>query len=484
MTDLRPCRRSLGALRLALLATAAVLPLSPATAQLRVNPANPAERAAGRPAQGSAEGGDARATERAASRAADRSATRAGDYIVAIVNQELVTATEVERRVQRVREDAARGRTRGRLPPDPELRRQIVDALIDERVILTYSRESGLRIDDAELDRAVQSVAAQNQLTVDQLRGRLSADGIDFARFRSNLRDQLLVERTREREVLGRIRVSDADVDRFIAEQRQTADTDPEINLAQILVSVPEGAGDAVVTERRARAEEALARVRRGEAFDEVAREISEDPNRARGGELGPRPASRLPDLFVEATRGLKSGDVAPQVVRSGAGFHVLKVLAVSDPASPRVTQTRVRHILLRVSPRLSAEQAQARLAEYRRAIESRTATFEDLARQFSEDGSAAQGGDLGWTSPGMMVPEFERAMSRLPVGGISPPVASRFGWHLIEVVDRRTVETDPRQLREQARSALREQKFDQAYADWVKELRARSYVELREPPL
>jgi peptidyl-prolyl cis-trans isomerase SurA len=224
--------------------------------------------------------------------------------------------------------------------------------------------------------------------------------------------------------------------------------------------------------------------VRRGEAFDLVASEMSEDPNRSRGGELGLRPSSRLPDLFVEATRGLKSGEVAPQVLRSGAGFHVLKVLAVSDPGAPRVTQTRVRHILLRTSPQLGAEQAQARLAEYRRAIESRSATFEDLARQFSEDGSAAQGGDLGWASPGMMVPEFEQAMSRLQPGGLSPPVASRFGWHLIQVLERRTVDVDPRQLREQARNALREQKFEEAYNEWVKDLRARAYIEMREPPL
>jgi peptidyl-prolyl cis-trans isomerase SurA len=374
-----------------------------------------------------------------------------------------------------------------RLPPDAEMRRQIVDTLIEERVILTFSRESGGRIDDEEVDRALQTIAAQNQITVAQLRDRLRADGLDLAVFRSNLRDQLLVERTREREVYQRIRVTDAEIEGFLDKQRgpAAAAAESEINLAQILITVPEAADDALVAERRAVAEKALVRVRTGEPFDAVARELSEDSNRQRGGEIGPRPPSRLPDLFVEATKGLKQGDVAPEVVRSGAGFHVLKVLQkAGDSSAPRVTQTRARHILLRTSAQLSQEQALARLADYRRQIESGARKFEDMARQFSEDGSAAQGGDLGWASPGAMVPEFEEAMKRLPVGGLSQPVVSRFGVHLLQVMERRQVEVDPKQLREQARNALREQKFEQAYNDWARDLRARAYIELREPPL
>lgn len=422
------------------------------------------------------------ATDRAATRAADRSASRPGDYIVAIVNQELVTAVEVELRMKRARQEAQRAGQS--LPADEVLRQQIVDALIEERVILTYSRETGNRVDEAELDRAVQTVAAQNQISADQLRARLKADGIDFARFRANLQDQMLVERTREREVIQRIKISDIDIDRLLDEQRGAALADATVNLAQILVTVPEGAADAVVAERRSRAEAALARVKAGEAFEVVARDLSEDNNRQHGGEIGPRPASRLPDLFVEATRSLKSGEVAPALVRSGAGFHVLKVVSRDEVGAGKVTQTRARHILLRPSAQLSAEQAQARLAGYRRQIESGQAKFEDLARQFSEDGSAPQGGDLGWAAPGMMVPEFEEAMARLPNGGLSAPVASRFGIHLIQVTDRRQVEVDVKQQREQARNVLREQKFDESYAEWARELRSRAYVEMREPPL
>jgi peptidyl-prolyl cis-trans isomerase SurA len=404
-----------------------------------------------------------------------------GDYIVAIVNQELVTAVEIERRLQRAQQDAARAGAR--LPPERELRQQVLDLLIEERVIVTHARESGVRIDDLELDRAVQSVAAQNQLTLPQLRERLRADGIDYARFRASLLDQMLIERVREREVYQRIRVDDDEVDRVIEQQRAAAQVDAPMNLAQILVTVPEGADAATEATRRARAEAALARVRGGEDFATVAREISEDGNRERGGEIGLRPMSRLPDIFVAAVRGVPNGGVAPTLLRSGAGFHVLKVIERRDDALPMITQTRARHILLRTSPQLSAEVASGRLAEFRRQIESGSRSFEDLARQFSEDGSASAGGELGWSSPGMMVPEFEQAMNRLPVGGLSPPVVSRFGVHLIQVQERRQVPQDIKQLREQVRNVLREQKFEGAYTDWAKDLRARAYIELREPP-
>ena len=426
--------------------------------------------------------GQPTATDRAATRAADRSAVRSGDYIVAIINQELVTAVEVSRRVARAQEDAKR--SGARLPPDEELKRQVVEALIEERVILTYARESGGKVDDAELDRAVQTVAAQNQLTVAQLRERLAAEGIDLVRFRANLRDLLLVERTREREVYQRIRITDSDVEDYLERQRRVAAADAPLNLAQILISVPEGASEAVVAERRRVAETALARVRAGEPFEVVARQVSEDAQRENGGEIGARPASRLPDLFVEATRTLKVGEVTPALVRSGAAFHVLKVLARGDVGLAQVTQTRARHILLRPSSRLTAEAAQTRLAGYRRQIESGARSFEDMAREFSEDGSATQGGDLGWASPGTMVPEFEEAMNALPAGGLSQPVVSRFGVHLIQVLERRDVAVDPRLLREQARNALREQRFDDAYTEWARDLRGRAYVEMREPPL
>jgi len=411
-----------------------------------------------------------------------RAPSYSGDYIVAVVNSELVTAAELEQRMARMR--AAMGGRGGQLPPVTDaLRQQALDSLIEERVLLTYARDSGIRVDDAEVERAVQSVAAQNRMTMDQLRERLRADGMDMGRFRASLRDQILLERVREREVGMRTRVQDIEIDNFLAERNAVAGRDSELNIAQILVPVPEGAAPDVVAQRQARAEAALQRVRGGEDFAVVAREVSEDANRARGGELGLRPAARLPDLFVEQVRNLSPGEVSPTLLRSGAGFHVLKLIERKETTGVRVTQTRPRHILLRPSPQLSEAVAKQRLADMRTQIERGSASFEALARQFSEDPSAAQGGDLGWVNPGAFVPEFEEAMNRLTVGGISPPVVSRFGVHLIEVVDRRETTLDAKQVREQARMALREQKFEEAYLEWVKDLRARAYVELRDPP-
>lgn len=411
-----------------------------------------------------------------------REAVRAGDYIVAVVNQELVTAGEVERRVEQVREEGAR-RGAAAAPSAQELRRQAVDALVEERVIVTYARESGARVDEPDLERAIHSIAQQNQLSLEQLRQRLQQEGIDFARFRADLRDQMMVERVREREVYQRINVNDLEVDRLVEQQRAAAQADAELDIAQILVTVPEGAGTAEREQRRARAEQALARVRGGEDFAAVARELSEDANRQQGGRIGLRPASRLPDLFVEAVRPLAAGEVAPAVFGSGAGFHVLKLLERRDGAALRVQQTHARHILLRTSAQLSAEAATLRLEELRRQIEQGGRSFDEAARKVSDDGSAAAGGDLGWTGPGQFVPEFEEAMNGLPVGGISPPVVSRFGVHLIQVLERREVALETRQLREQARALLRERKFAEAYAEWARDLRARAYVEMREPP-
>jgi peptidyl-prolyl cis-trans isomerase SurA len=406
---------------------------------------------------------------------------RIGDYIVAVVNTELVTANEVEQRSGRVREEARRNGAR--LPANDALRKQVVDALIDERVLVTYARDNGAKVDEVELDRAVSSVAAANRVSLAEMRKRLVGEGIDFTRFRNNLRDQMMVERVREREVHARIRVTDAEIDRFVEGQRGVAAAAAEINLAQILVTVAEGASESVVAERRARIDAALARVKAGTDFLAVAREVSEDGNRAGGGVIGLRPASRLPDLFVEAVRGWQVGEVSTQPVRSGAGFHVLKLLERRDGQAARVTQTRARHILLRTSAQATAADAARRLEDLKRQIEGGQRRFEDVARDVSEDGSASGGGDLGWQSPGGFVPEFEDAMNKLAPNAVSAPVVSRFGVHLIQVVERRQVDLSDKELREQARSALREQKFESAYLDWAKDLRSRAYIEMRDPP-
>ena len=408
-----------------------------------------------------------------------QSARRSGDYIVAVVNQEVVTNSEVQQRLQRTEQDAASSNTR--LPDRDTLMRELLDQLIDERAQLGAARDGGVRVDEVEIDRAVTNVAAQNKITVPQLRERLRTEGMDFARFRNNLRDQILLERIREREVQSRTRITDADIESWLTQQREKNGAATEYNIAQILLSVPENATPAAVTQRRQQGVALLQRLRSGEEFAALVREAS-DGSKERSGEIGLRRADKLPDLFVEAVSPLRAGEVAPQVLRSGAGFHVLKLIERRE-AALTVQQQRARHILLRLGPKLTQDAAIRRLAGYKRQIEAGTAKFEDLARQHSEDGSAANGGDLGWAAPGQFVPEFEQTMSALRPGSIAEPMVSRFGVHLIQLLERRDQRLEAREQREMARAALREQKAEDAYADWAREVRARAYVELRDPP-
>jgi peptidyl-prolyl cis-trans isomerase SurA len=247
---------------------------------------------------------------------------------------------------------------------------------------------------------------------------------------------------------------------------------------------VPEGASDAVVAERRAKAQAALARIQAGEPFAKVAAEVSEDGKREAGGEIGLRPASRLPDLFVDAVKGLAVGQVTPAPLRSAAGFHVLKLVDRQEANAFKVTQTHARHILLRLTDREQTAAVVRRMEQLRAQIERKEKSFEAIAREVSEDGTAESGGDLGWVGPGNFVPEFEDAMNKLPLGGLSTPVVSRFGVHLIQVMERRDVTPELKEIRDQARNQLREIKYEPAYLDWVKELRLRAYIELREAPL
>ena len=413
----------------------------------------------------------------------DEPALQTGDFIVAVVNQELVTATEIEQRLARLRDSAARGGQR--LPPDSALRKQVLDALIDERAQMAYARENGPRIDEAELDRALANVAAQNKVTMAQMREQLAREGITVANFRKSVRDQMLVERVREREVQSRIRITDADVDALLARQRADNAASPSYNLAQILIPVPEGASEADIARLKGVAEAALARIQAGDVFATVASElVSDERNKATGGELGMRSADRLPDAFIEHVRGLGSGQVAATVLRTGAGFHLLKVVERSGGQAFSVTETHARHILLRPSAQLDQTGVVQLMAQMKAQINAGAVTFEALAKERSEDGSSAQGGDLGWTMPGAFVPEFDEAMTALPLREVSDPVISRFGVHLIQVLERRQAALDARQERDQARNVLREKKFDEAYAEWTRELRLRTYVEMREPPL
>ena len=406
------------------------------------------------------------------------------DFIVAIVNTEPITNTEVQREVRRVLQQmAAQNRPR---PDIQRLAADVLESLISQKIQLQMARESGIRVEDSAVDQAAQNIAAQNQIDVATLYRRIEADGMTVGQFRAQLRDQLLVQRLRERDVTPRVRVSELDVDTYLQEQQSAQDLGKqEINLAHILIAVPENAPAEQVQSLQLRANKAMERARAGEDFALLVRELSDPAAQANGGQLGLRTADRLPALFVEATQRLAQGEVS-NVVRSPAGFHVLKVIAKGNAGMPAmaVTQSRTRHILIVPSAQISEAQARARLLDFKKRVQAGQADFAALAREFSQDGSAAQGGDLGWANPGMFVPEFEAALNRLAPGEVSEPLLSRFGMHLIQLLERRQVSLSQAEQREAVRAMLREKKLEEALRTWTQEQRGRAYVELRQPPM
>lgn len=408
---------------------------------------------------------------------------QSADFIVAVVNSEPITNHEVRRELQRAVQQLSQPGQAASITP--ELRRQVLENLIGLKAQLQLARTAGIKVDDLEVDQAELSVARQNQLTLADLHKRLLAEGMSPTQFRAQLRDQLTVSRVREREVESRVRVSDLDVEQYLREQPVSQDPDTlQLNLAQILVAVPEGATPVQVSALQARAQRALERAKAGEDFVALVKEFSDGTEVPAGGQMGLRLASRYPQLFLDAALALNVGDVST-LVRSGAGFHVLKVVEKISPSLPTmaVTQSHARHILLRPSAQLSETAARAKLAEFKRALVAGKADFAALAREHSQDGSAAQGGDLGWASPGMFVPEFEDVMNQMQPGQVSDPLVSRFGVHLIQLLERRKATLSPSEQRETVRAMLRDKKLDEALQTWAQELRSRAYVEMREPP-
>jgi len=411
--------------------------------------------------------------------------TRSADYIVAVVNSEPITNSEVRARLARVEQQLARDRTAA--PPRPELIRQVLERLITERVQVQAARQAGIKVDEAAVDDAERNVARQNGIDVAEFRRRLAADGISQGVFREDLRNQIFLSRVRERESDSRARVTEAEIDQFLRELQAASNDEAELNLAQILVAIPEAVTATQLEALAAKARRLQAQARAGEDFAALARQASDATGSApggsgNGGAFGLRPADRYPSLFVEATTALPVGGVS-DVVRSGAGFHVLKVLEKRQSGGLAVVQTRSRHILLRPSAQLPEATARQRLAEYRQRIQSGQADFAALAREHSQDSSAPGGGDLGWANPGMFVPEFEDVMDDLAPGQIAEPFVSRFGVHLLQVLERRRTALSLREQREVARNQLRRKKGEEAYIQWAQDVRGRAFVDLREPP-
>jgi peptidyl-prolyl cis-trans isomerase SurA len=373
------------------------------------------------------------------------------------------------------------GRQKTPLPPREVLEKQLLERLITERVQLQFAKETGVRVDDTQLDKALQRIAEQNKLSLESFRAAVERDGVSFARFREEIRNEIILGRLREREVDNKTVVTDSEVDNFLNTRATQLGGEEEFNLAHILVRVPEQASPEQVQEKRGRAEQALSAIKNNANFAQVAAGFSDAPDAMQGGQLGWRAGSRLPTLFVEVLAKLPPGE-SSAVLRSPNGFHILKLIERRGKDSPLIVQqTHPRHILIKTSETVSEADAKQRLAQIRERLDNSSGKFAELARQYSEDGSATKGGDLGWLSPGDTVPEFERAMDALKPGQISMPVHTPFGWHLIEVLERRQEDISKERQRLTARQELRARKADEEYEDWLRQLRDRAYVEIRQ---
>lgn len=402
--------------------------------------------------------------------------------IVVVVNDEVITRQELNERLRAVeRRLTAQGTA---LPDRADLQKQLLERMILDRAQLQLAREHGMRVDDVMLDRAMARLAEQNKMSLQEFRNQVEREGTSYARFREEIRDDIMMQRIREREVDSKIQVSETEVDNFLAAEANSQSAKQELNLAQILVRIPENASSEQIAQRFARAQEVLQKLRAGGDFAKLAVTYSDSGEALQGGDIGWREQDRLPQLFLDAINKIKVGEVS-EIVRSANGFHIIKLsgkraVSAGKAGPAAVQQSHVRHILIKVSQIVTAAEARQKLAELKQQIDSKSASFEELAKTHSNDASAAKGGDLGWLYPGDTVPEFEQVMDKLALNEVSQPVQSQFGFHLIQVTERKTDDVSKDRQRMAARQAVRERKADEAMQNWLRELRDRAFVEFR----
>ncbi len=399
------------------------------------------------------------------------------DRIVAVVNNEVITMNDLNERATTV---AAQLKKQGtQLPPMDVLRKQLLDRMVLDLVEMQEAKETGIRVDDDTLDKTLQRIADENSLSMSEFRRLTEADGIRWSKFREEIRGEVMKTRLREREVGGNVNVTDAEIDTQLLLEAREASTDQEFRLAHILVLVPEQATSAQIETRRKRALQALSELRKGAEFAQISAQFSDAPDALQGGNLGWRPSGRLPAIFLEALSALKAGEIT-DIMRSANGFHIVKLLDKRGRSNqPTIQQTRVRHILIKQKEGVTDDDARERLSRLRERIVG-GADFAELAKVHSDDPSATKGGELGWLSPGDTVPEFERTMNQLRDNEISAPIQTQFGWHLLQVEERRTEGVTEERRRAAARNVIRLRKTDEAVEDWLRQARDRAFVELK----
>ncbi len=406
------------------------------------------------------------------------------DSIAVVVNEDVITRNELAARVRNIEQRLKSSNTP--MPEAADLQRQVLEAMIVERAQFQLAKEMGVRaVDDTQLDRAIGRIAEQQKMSVQDMRNAMEKEGVTFAAFREEIRNEIMMQRLREHEVDNKIQISEAEIDTYLGAEQAAAADKVEINIAQILVRIPENSSPEQIAARKARADEVSRQLRTGGDFAKVAGTYSESNDALQGGAIGWRDPDRLPPIFAEALSKLKPGQSTP-VIKTTAGFHILKLvdrrsLAAADDKPAIVQQTRVRHILLKVTPAFTADAAKKRLGELKERLDNKAAKFEELARQFSNDGSANKGGDLGWLFPGDAVPEFEAAIANMKPGEVSGVVETPYGFHLIEVLERKSEDTSKDKKRAAARQVIRDRKLAEATEEWLRQVRDRAYVEFRD---
>ncbi len=412
---------------------------------------------------------------------------RSIDEVIAIVDTSLVTKLELEARVAQI-EKQFKAANRP-LPPADDLRSQVLERLISERIQQNLANQAGIKVNDKELDRILGNIAAQSKLSVAELKLKIEKEGTNFTKYREEIRKEVQSARLREREVDARVQVSESEIDSYISEKNRgkilQAGND-EIYLAQLVVALPPNASESDIAAAKNKAEDLLKQATNEKDFLGFGKKIALPGSGIRVEDLGYRTLDRLPQLFVDGAQGIGGNQMIPRVLQSGAGFHIIKVLDRKGSVSVNtqnivVTQTQARHILLRHRPGVTDLEAQRRLNGFKDQIKVKASDFSQLAKKHSEDGSAQNGGNLGWMSPGELVPEFEQAMNQLNINEVSEPVRTEFGWHLIQVVERRQAQLSADKQRDYARAAIREKKMDQAYQDWLRQIRDAATVEIRQ---
>ncbi len=409
------------------------------------------------------------------------------DSIAAIVNSDVITKGELNERVTLV--EAQLKKQNIALPPRAEFQKQVLEHMIVERAQLQLAKDMGLRVDDTQLDRTIALMAEQNHMSLAQFKRQTEQNGTPFEKLREKVREEITMSRLRDREVVNKIQINDAEVDNLIGTDSQLQMPE-QLRLGHILVRIPENASPEQIAEKRARAEKVLDILKSGGDFQQTAASYSDADEGLSGGDIGWRSTDRLPKPFVDALAGVKPGNMTG-IIKSPNGFHILKVLdrrkmtnaaesSTNASDGNTVQQIHARHILIKVNQLVSADEAKRKLIDLKQRIVNKSATFEELAKTYSNDGSASRGGDLGWIYPGDTVPEFEKAMVALKPGEVSEPIETQFGFHLIQVLDKKTDDVSAERKRIAAKQALRERKVAEATEEWLRQLRDKAYVEYR----